>query len=211
MRVLVTGGAGYIGSHTAKALARAGFEPVVYDNLSEGHQRAVKWGPLVIGDLSDRRRLDKIVRQYHINAVVHFAAHAYVEESIRKPRRYFQNNVFPEAVEAVGRVAKALGATRLIELPEAARARAAAYVITTSEGAALHLHRLRTQPRDFDPDVRDRLIAGALVPSAWVVRAQKFRLSPELPPCAAAMRTPQSRQCGPDAVAGKAMAESDRA
>ncbi|MBR0982817.1 AtzE family amidohydrolase [Bradyrhizobium liaoningense] len=88
---------------------------------------------------------------------------------------YFQNNVFPEAVEAVNRVAKALGATKLIEIPEAARARAAAYVITTTEGASLHLDRLRKRPNDFDPAVRDRLIAGAMVPAPMVDRAQKFR------------------------------------
>jgi 1-carboxybiuret hydrolase len=88
---------------------------------------------------------------------------------------YFQKNVFPEATEAVARVAKALGATRTIEIPEAARARAAAYVISTCEGAALHLDRLRKRPNDFDPAVRDRLIAGALIPAPLVVRAQKFR------------------------------------
>ena len=88
---------------------------------------------------------------------------------------YFQNNVFPEASEAVARVAKALGATRTIEIPEAARARAAAYLITTAEGASLHLDRLRKRPNDFDPAVRDRLIAGALVPAPLVDRAQKFR------------------------------------
>src|SRR5438067_5777640 len=88
---------------------------------------------------------------------------------------YFQNNVFPEAVEAVARVAKALGATRTIEIPEAARARAAAYVISTTEGASLHLDRLRQRPNDFDPAVRDRLIAGAMVPAPLVDRAQKFR------------------------------------
>ncbi len=88
---------------------------------------------------------------------------------------HFQTNVFPEAVEAVGRVAKALGATRVVEVPEAARARAAAYVITTTEGASLHLDRLRKRPNDFDPAVRDRLIAGAMVPAPLVDRAQKFR------------------------------------
>src|SRR5215213_2553776 len=88
---------------------------------------------------------------------------------------YFQKNVFPEAVEAVARVAKALGATRTIEIPEAARARAAAYVISTTEGASLHLDRLRKRPNDFDPAVRDRLIAGAMVPAPLVDRAQKFR------------------------------------
>jgi AtzE family amidohydrolase len=88
---------------------------------------------------------------------------------------YFQKNVFPEAVEAVGRVARALGATRTVEIPEAARARAAAYVISTTEGASLHLDRLRQRPEDFDPAVRDRLLAGAMVPAPLVDRAQKFR------------------------------------
>jgi 1-carboxybiuret hydrolase len=88
---------------------------------------------------------------------------------------YFQKNVFPEAVEAVARVAKALNATRTVEIPEAARARAAAYVISTTEGASLHLDRLRKRPNDFDPAVRDRLIAGAMVPAPLVDRAQKFR------------------------------------
>jgi AtzE family amidohydrolase len=88
---------------------------------------------------------------------------------------YFQKNVFPEAVEAVARVAKALGTTRTVEIPEAGRARAAAYVITTAEGASLHLERLRRRPNDFDPAVRDRLLAGAMVPAALVDRAQKFR------------------------------------
>lgn len=88
---------------------------------------------------------------------------------------YFQKNVFPEAVEAVSRVATALGAKRVVDVPEASRARAAAYVITTTEGASLHLDRLRKRPNDFDPAVRDRLIAGAMVPAPLVDRAQKFR------------------------------------
>ena len=88
---------------------------------------------------------------------------------------YFQKNVFPEAVEAVARVARALGATRTVEIPEAGRARAAAYVITAAEGASLHLDRLRKRPDDFDPAVRDRLLAGAMIPAPLVDRAQKFR------------------------------------
>jgi AtzE family amidohydrolase len=88
---------------------------------------------------------------------------------------YFKKGAFPEALEAVARVAKALNANDEIEIPEAARARAAAYVITTIEGAALHLDRLRKQGRDFDPAVRDRLIAGAMVPAALVNKAQIFR------------------------------------
>lgn len=88
---------------------------------------------------------------------------------------YFQQNLFPEATEAVACVAKTLGATRTIEIPQAARARAAAYVITTVEGASLHLDRLRQRPHDFDPAVRDRLLAGAMIPASLVDRAQKFR------------------------------------
>jgi aspartyl-tRNA(Asn)/glutamyl-tRNA(Gln) amidotransferase subunit A len=88
---------------------------------------------------------------------------------------WFRKNLFPEAVEAVAHVAKALGVTKVVDVPEAARARAAAYVITTTEGASLHLDRLRQRPNDFDPAVRDRLLAGAMIPAALVDRAQKFR------------------------------------
>jgi AtzE family amidohydrolase len=88
---------------------------------------------------------------------------------------YFEKNVFPEAIEAVARVVKALGVTRTVEIPEASRARAAAYVISTVEGASLHLDRLRQRPNDFDPAVRDRLLAGAMIPGPLVDRAQKFR------------------------------------
>jgi AtzE family amidohydrolase len=88
---------------------------------------------------------------------------------------YFKKGLFPEACAALDRVAAALRANRTIEIPEAQRARAAAYVITASEGASLHLARLRTRATDYDPAVRDRLIAGAMIPAALVNRAQKFR------------------------------------
>ena len=88
---------------------------------------------------------------------------------------FFEQNAGPEAREAVGLVARALGADRRVELPAAGRARAAAFLITTVEGANLHLGRLRTRPQDFDPAVRDRLIAGAMVPGAFYARAQRFR------------------------------------
>ena len=88
---------------------------------------------------------------------------------------YFRAGASAEALAALDSVAAALGADREIDIPEAARARAAAYVITASEGAALHLDRLRRRPGDFDPEVRDRLIAGALIPAAAVTQAHKFR------------------------------------
>lgn len=88
---------------------------------------------------------------------------------------YFARGGEAEAFEAVATVAKALGATQTVVLPQAAAARAAAYVITTIEGAQLHLPRLRTRPQDFDPDTRERFMAGALLPGAWYVKAQRFR------------------------------------
>jgi AtzE family amidohydrolase len=88
---------------------------------------------------------------------------------------YFRDPQWPDANAAVDKVAAALGVNREVIVPEAARARAAAYVITTAESAALHLPRLRSRARDFDPEVRDRLLSGAMVPAAWVIQAQRFR------------------------------------
>jgi UDP-glucose 4-epimerase len=90
--VLVTGGAGYIGSHACKVLARAGYRPVTYDNLSTGWQAAVKFGPFEQGDLLDRARLDDVFARYRPQAVMHFAALSQVGESMRLPGRYWQNN-----------------------------------------------------------------------------------------------------------------------
>ena len=91
--ILVTGGAGYVGSHACKALAGAGYRPVVYDNLSRGHREAVRWGPLVEGDLHDRDRLGAALRSHRVSAVMHFAAFAYVGESVTDPELYYRNNV----------------------------------------------------------------------------------------------------------------------
>jgi UDP-glucose-4-epimerase GalE len=91
--VLVTGGAGYIGAHACKALARAGYAPVVLDNLAYGHREAVRWGPCVEGDLADRALVADTIRRFDISAVMHFAAFAYVGESMTKPEIYFANNV----------------------------------------------------------------------------------------------------------------------
>ena len=92
MNVLVTGGAGYIGSHATKALARAGHLPVTFDNLQRGHRENVKWGPLVEADLADESAIIKALKQYEITDVMHFAAYAYVGESMQHPRMYFTNN-----------------------------------------------------------------------------------------------------------------------
>jgi UDP-arabinose 4-epimerase len=91
--ILVTGGAGYVGSHACKALAAAGDIPVVYDNLSRGHREAVRWGPIVEGDLHDRDRLVAAMRTHRVSAVMHFAAFAYVGESVAEPELYYRNNL----------------------------------------------------------------------------------------------------------------------
>ena len=91
--VLVTGGAGYIGSHTAKELTRAGYRVVVYDNLGRGHRWAVRWGPFEEGDLLDQDRLRKVLSEHKVEAVLHFAAFAAVGESMEFPEMYFRNNV----------------------------------------------------------------------------------------------------------------------
>jgi UDP-arabinose 4-epimerase len=91
--ILVTGGAGYIGSHTCKALAKAGYSPIVYDNLSTGHAYAVKWGPFVQGDLNDKTKLNETFATFKPTAVIHFAANAIVVESMNDPGKYYRNNV----------------------------------------------------------------------------------------------------------------------
>jgi len=93
MRVLVTGGAGFIGSHACKALAMAGHEPIVFDNLSTGHADAVKWGPLVVGDIRDAEALDSALSAHRPDLVMHFAALAYVGESVADPAHYYGVNV----------------------------------------------------------------------------------------------------------------------
>ena len=91
--ILVTGGAGYIGSHACKALAQAGYIPVSLDNLSQGHREAVKWGPLIVGDLADDGLLEAILSEHQISGVMHFAAFASVGESMTDPGKYFRNNL----------------------------------------------------------------------------------------------------------------------
>lgn len=93
MRVLVTGGAGFIGSHACKALAKAGHEPIAFDNLSTGHRPSVRWGPLVVGDVNNRANLDAAFTRYQPDLVMHFAALAYVGVSVREPAAYYATNV----------------------------------------------------------------------------------------------------------------------
>ena len=91
--ILVTGGAGYVGAHACKALASRGYRPIVYDNLVYGHEAAVKWGPLEVGDIADRARLDAVIAEHQPQAVMHFAAFTYVGESVADPGKYYRNNV----------------------------------------------------------------------------------------------------------------------
>lgn len=91
--VLVTGGAGFIGSHTCKQLAREGFQPISFDNLSTGHRDAVRWGPLIEGDIREPAGLTTVLQLYRPAAVIHFAASAYVGESVTDPATYYRNNV----------------------------------------------------------------------------------------------------------------------
>lgn len=90
--VLVTGGAGYIGAHCCKALDQAGYLPICYDNLSSGHQSFVKWGPLVVGDITDADKVAKTIKTYDVVAVMHFAAFSAVGESVADPEKYYRNN-----------------------------------------------------------------------------------------------------------------------
>lgn len=91
--ILVTGGAGYIGSHTCKALAHAGYNPITYDNLSNGHKHNVKWGPFEIGDIRDVARLSAAFEKYKPEAVIHLSSKIVVSESVKEPESYYDNNV----------------------------------------------------------------------------------------------------------------------
>ena len=93
MAILVCGGAGYIGSHINKQLNKEGYETVIFDNLIYGHQESVKWGVFFRGDLANVEDIEKVFSEYEIEAVFHFAAYAYVGESVKQPEKYYYNNV----------------------------------------------------------------------------------------------------------------------
>jgi len=91
--ILVVGGAGYIGSHMVLTLLENGYNPITYDNLSEGHRESVLGGVFIKGDIADSKKLKEVFNSYDISAVMHFAAHCYVGESVKDPQKYYQNNV----------------------------------------------------------------------------------------------------------------------
>jgi UDP-glucose 4-epimerase len=111
-KVLVAGGAGYIGSHTCLDLFGNGFVPVVYDNLSNGHAEFVKWGPLEVGDIRDRGKLEEVLRKHKPVAIVHFAAAIEVGQSVRDPAAYYDNNV--SGTITLLRAAQATGIEKLV-------------------------------------------------------------------------------------------------
>lgn len=110
--IFVTGGAGYVGSHACKAFAAAGWRVVVYDNLSRGHAEAVRWGELIVGDILDRERLEEALHKVQPDCVAHFAAFAYVGESVADPGMYYRNNTVGSAtlLEAM----RACGVSRIL-------------------------------------------------------------------------------------------------
>jgi UDP-glucose 4-epimerase len=110
--ILVAGGAGYIGAHTCLDLFSKGFTPIVYDNLSNGHAEFVKWGPLEVGDIRDRDRLDEVLRKYKPQAIVHFAAAIEVGESVRDPSGFYDNNV--AGTISLLRAAQATGIDKIV-------------------------------------------------------------------------------------------------
>ena len=110
--ILVTGGAGYVGSHVCKELAREGFLPICYDNLRAGHRSAVKWGPLELGDVTDETRLSDVMNKYRPEAVMHFAAQIEARESVASPDDYYHNNVV--GTLAVLRAMRGSGVNRMV-------------------------------------------------------------------------------------------------
>jgi len=92
LNILVTGGAGYVGSHACKALASRGYVPITYDNVSRGNLWAGNWGPFEKGDLGNAQQLQAVLEKYRPGALMHFAAYAYVGESVEQPLRYYRNN-----------------------------------------------------------------------------------------------------------------------
>ncbi len=150
-RILVTGGAGYIGSHACKALAAGGYEPVAYDNLCYGHEDAVQWGELARGDIRDGDRLEAVMRAHKVEAVIHFAAFAYVGESVVNPDKYYDNNVSGHLQPAPSHAeSRGEQACLLIDLRDLRPAGNAAYHRNNGSAAdqPLRLHQARRRAHD---------------------------------------------------------------
>ncbi len=149
--VLVTGGAGYVGSHTCLALADAGFTPVVYDNLSNGHRHFVRWGPFIEGDVRDRFALEAVFNQFRPVAVMHFAALIEVGESVRQPAAYYDTNV-TGALNVIG-AARGAGVDRMVFSSTCA-----------TYGSPVHLPMAETHPQaPLNPYGRSKLMVEQIL------------------------------------------------
>jgi len=158
--VLVAGGAGYVGSHACKALAKAGYRPVTLDNLATGHADAVKWGPLVQADIRDADTVRRIVRDYGVGSVMHFAASSLVGESVTRPALYYDNNVIGSL-----RLLEALTAEGLSEIVFSSTA-----AVYGEASAALISEDAPLQPTNPYGETK-RVIEGAL---RWQAAASGF-------------------------------------
>ncbi|MCG9917552.1 MAG: UDP-glucose 4-epimerase GalE [Phenylobacterium sp.] len=149
--VLVTGGAGYIGAHTSLRLAEAGFLPVAYDNLTNGHPEFVQWGPLEVGDIRDAQRLDEVFAKHRPVAVIHFAALIEVGESVLHPDRFYDNNV--------------AGAVTLIDAARRAGVEALVFSSTCATyGDPLQIPMDETHPQDpLNPYGRSKLMVEQIL------------------------------------------------
>jgi UDP-glucose-4-epimerase GalE len=154
VKILVTGGAGYIGSHACKALASTGYEPVVYDNLTRGHRSAVKWGPFEQGDISDDQRIRHVIERHRPIALMHFAAYTYVGESVVDPLLYYRNNIAATAalIETVVRTGP---------IPVVFSSTAAVYGNPQTTPIPEHHPAAPVNPYGFSKHVIERMLADA--------------------------------------------------
>jgi UDP-arabinose 4-epimerase len=162
--ILVTGGAGFIGSHTCKLLSAAGYLPVVYDNLSRGNEKSVAWGPLVTGDIRDGKALARAITAYRPRAIIHFAALAYVGESVSEPAEYYSTNV-----------------TGTIAVLDAARTHGIDNIIFSSScatyGVAESLPMLETSPQNpISPYGRTKLMGEQIIGDYAAAYGMKYAI-----------------------------------
>ena len=169
--VLVTGGAGYIGSHTSKALAQAGIQPIVYDDFSNGHRGAVRWGSMISGDVRDQARLAEVMAKFDIDAVIHFAGLIEVGRSVTAPDIFWDVNL--------NGVAAVLGAMRQSGVPRIVlSSTAAVYGLPGGDGLGLLSEgapRAPINPYGDSKLAAERLIAAQCRPMGW--RGSRFGIS----------------------------------